>query len=657
MDNIVQKSYQKLEIEKIIDQLGTYAVLPKTKKMILDLAPSTDMQKLDEALAKVDEALKIIMRSERAPIMMDSDYHEIIKLSQKGAKLSALQIYETVKLFQTVKANIKLLGFLKNEHIDCKYYETLVLQLEIIEYLDHLILKSIDETGYVMDSASPMLKQIRTKLNHIDSRIKGKCQEILAKETDKLSQPSIVMRNDCYCLAVKSEYKNSIRGIVQDYSSSMQTVYIEPEAVGILMREKTILYHQEHDEVEKILCEISKDIESEAERLNMIFDSIVQIDFIFAKAVFAKTYEGNHPKLNHDGNLILVNARHPLLKVKKVIPNHVTFDKNYDGIIITGPNTGGKTVLLKTVGLLIWMTKLGLLIPADENSDVMLYDEVYCDIGDDQSIQNNLSTFSSHMGNIVDIINHVTPSSLVLFDEIGAGTDPIEGSNLAIAILKYLVSHHVSFITTTHYSDLKAFAFEEPRIINASMEFNQTTLSPTYRLLIGVSGSSNALNIASRLGLKKEILEDAKKRTLTNDSEVRKLILKLERLTQEQEHQKLELMKLKKENQDLQQNLQFKLQSFESERNKLLKKSEQEAEEIIEKAKQDSLRLLEDLQQKQSNNLKLHEVIDMKRKINELTPTTVQYCEKKKEEKNAILKLETMSILKVMINMVQSTKN
>ena len=639
MSNIVSISHQKLEIKHILDKLSSITVLPEVKRMIDSMMPSNDIDVLNKDLDDVDEALRIVTRFERAPIMLDSDFRAILSLALKGAKLSALEIYEVEKLFLTVKANYKLLNQLINEKISCPNYQSKVNELEVVDYLDKIIVKSINENGEVLDNASPVLKQIRSKLANIDSRIKSKCQEILSKEISKLSQATVVMRNDCYCLAVKSEYKNSIRGNIQDYSSSMQTVYIEPEAVASLMREKSILYHEEHDEIEKILKNISENIKYELARLTTTFDNIVLIDFIFSKAILATTYNGNKQKINVNGNLNLINARHPLLKVKKVIPNNIKFDKNYYGIIITGPNTGGKTVLLKTVGLLVLMTKYGLLIPADSGSDIMLYDDVYCDIGDDQSIENNLSTFSSHMHNIVNIINHVTPKSLVLFDEIGAGTDPIEGSNLAIAILKHLINNQVSFITTTHYSDLKAFAFEEPRIINASMEFDQNTLSPTYNLLIGVSGSSNALNIASRLGLKKEIIDEANRLTVTNDSEVRKLITKLEKMVNENELEKERLNELVKENENLKKKLSKELSKLDEKSINILKKAEEEASKIVDDAKNEGSKLIEEIQEKQKTNLKLHEMIELKKKLSELDvkPT-------KKKGKNIITTDEPINL-------------
>lgn len=618
MSEILKLSHKKLEIDQIINQFKEKAILPETIDMIDNLSPFNDIDSINEELAKVDEALVICMRFERAPICFESDLRSLLNYTKQDGKLSAIEIYEIFKLFSTIRQNQRLLNSIKNEKIECPFYEEEVKKLFIIDYLEEIIVKSINEDGYVLDTASRLLKQIRNKINTIDNKIKAKCHEILTKEGSKLSQSSIVMRNDCYCLAVKSEYKNTIQGTIQDYSASMQTIYIEPLAVAELMREKNILFHEEHDEVERILSSISSDVKNNVDVLLDDFEIILNLDFIFSKALLATDYHGTRPHINNEGTLKLVNARHPLLKVKKVIPNNLDFSRKYDGIIITGPNTGGKTVLLKTIGLLTLMTKYGFLIPADQNSDIMIYDNIYCDIGDDQSIENNLSTFSSHMYNIVEIVNNVTPNSLALFDEIGAGTDPIEGSNLAIAILKYLIKQKVSFMTTTHYSDLKAFGFEEPRIINASMEFNKDSLSPTYKLLIGVSGSSNALNIATKLGLKEEIIDEASRLTMTNDSQVRKLILKLENLVEDSEIKKHELEELILQNKEKNKKLTEELNNIDRKKDKIIDKFEQEASKIISDAKNKSNELISSIEEKQNSNLKLHEMIELKKQVNEL---------------------------------------
>ena len=415
-----------------------------------------------------------------------------------------------------------------------------------------------------------------------------------------------------------SEYKNHIKGIIHDTSASMQTIFIEPFIVSQMMSDKAKLQEEEKAEIHRILKELSQILLLEQPLLQENFHLIKEIDFIFAKGMLAKSYDGYRPKLNHQGRLNLIKARHPLLKVKKVIPNTVSFGDGYLGIIITGPNTGGKTVLLKTVGLLCTMIKYGLLIPADEKSDIMIFDQIFCDIGDDQSIESNLSTFSSHMTNITEIINNITPKSLVLFDEIGSGTDPIEGSNLAKAILNYLIKEKVSFITTTHYSDLKTFGFENPYVINASMEFDQHTLSPTYELKLGISGSSNAFNIAKRLGLKEEIINDAKKMAVTSDDIVRQLVLKLEKKAKQLEEQTLEYERLKEDTYQIKQEYDAKVKKFEKEKQILYKKAQAEADEFVMTIKNDALQIIEEAKKLKNDQVKLHEIIDVRHQVNNL---------------------------------------
>lgn len=613
-------SINKLELPIIFDRLESFAILPITKKKIKSLNQLISLSEIEGELLKVKEALNVIVRYDRAPIHISSDFDKIISLSRKSAILSGLELYEVVRLYETVKANIKFSFNLTKIQVSAPYYQKIVSALYLNESIEKILVKSVDETGYILDDASTTLKSIRKRLVQLEVHLKQKLQELINRESSKLSQQSVVLRDDRYCLAVKSEYKNQIKGVIHDTSASMQTCFIEPLIVSQIMSDKSKLLEEEKAEVNRILKALSEMITSECEILNENFKIIKEIDFIFAKAVLATTYEGVMPHLNCDGILNLVAARHPLLNVPKVIPNTVSFGDGYLGIIVTGPNTGGKTVLLKTVGLLCLMVKYGLLIPADESSNVMVFDKVFCDIGDDQSIASNLSTFSSHMNNITEIINNVTPKSLVLFDEIGSGTDPIEGSNLAKAILKYLIKNKVSFITTTHYSDLKAFGFENEFVINASMEFDQNTLSPTYFLKLGVSGSSNAFNIARRLGLKEEIISDAKNMTATSDDDTRKLIFKLEKRTKEFAIKNKECENLKKELENLKKEYESNLANIEKAKKQILLKAKEEADDLVDKITKEAYVTLERVQKMNSENVKLHEIIDAKRAIKNIKP-------------------------------------
>lgn len=616
--NFQEKSINKLEFSLILDKLSEFAILPAVKTQISSLKPSSDINMLEEELTKTQEALRIIQRSMRAPLYMSCDYDKILLLLSKGAILSGKELYETVKLYETIRANVKFANHLKKDQIESQYFQMITSKLYLNESIEQMLLKTLDEEGNVEDNASPKLKSLRKKLVQIELNLKQKLQEIVAKEAAKLSQTSIVLRDDRYCLAVKSEYKNHIKGIIHDTSASMQTIFIEPFIVSQMMSDKAKLQEEEKAEIHRILKELSQILLLEQPLLQENFHLIKEIDFIFAKGMLAKSYDGYRPKLNHQGRLNLIKARHPLLKVKKVIPNTVSFGDGYLGIIITGPNTGGKTVLLKTVGLLCTMIKYGLLIPADEKSDIMIFDQIFCDIGDDQSIESNLSTFSSHMTNITEIINNITPKSLVLFDEIGSGTDPIEGSNLAKAILNYLIKEKVSFITTTHYSDLKTFGFENPYVINASMEFDQHTLSPTYELKLGISGSSNAFNIAKRLGLKEEIINDAKKMAVTSDDIVRQLVLKLEKKAKQLEEQTLEYERLKEDMYQIKQEYDAKVKKFEKEKQILYKKAQAEADEFVMTIKNDALQIIEEAKKLKNDQVKLHEIIDVRHQVNNL---------------------------------------
>lgn len=613
----MNKFERKLEIDVILNQLKDYCIIEKSKNTVDKIKPSSDLLYLNNELDKVDEALQIIERMDRAPIMMSEEYETCVKLAEKGSTLSGNDLYLTVKLYNTIKYNSLFLSSLKKENISTVYYEEYVNNLYINEYLYSSLKKSIGEDGEVLDNATQQLASIRHRLHTIDARIKQKLQEILGKEVAKLSQNTISLRDGHYVLPVRAEYKNSFKGSILDVSGSQQTVYIEPQQIIELTAKKAELIQEEKIEVERILRFLSKDIGNEATILLENYSIIVNIDLMFAKGLLAKHQNASRPKINNELILDLVEARHPLLKVKKVIPNNISFDK-YQGIVITGPNTGGKTVLLKTVGLLTLMTKYGLLIPAAKQSNVMIYDNVFCDIGDDQSIESNLSTFSAHMTNIVNIIENVTPNSLVLFDEIGGGTDPTEGSNLAIAILEHLVNNKISFITTTHYSELKTYAYSSNLIVNASMEFNRDTLSPTYHLKLGIPGSSNAFEIATKLGLRTDIIENAKTRTIENSNDVSELIKKLEYTSTKLDEKIQETSIAKDEYIKLNKELDKKIKILEKEKESILNKIQNDALLEVDKIKTDALELLDEIKNQKSNNLKLHEAIALQKMVDDI---------------------------------------
>lgn len=626
----MKNSFKKLEMQEILNMLVEYAVIENNKEIFLNLEKVDDIEEITHLLNVTDEALLIINRYDRAPLYIFNNYFPLLDIVCKNGVLSALELYETVRLNQTITSNIKQVEGLIKEQISCEYYKDLVSKLYYNESLDARLIKSVDEDGNVLDDASPALKTIRTKLRNIDGRIRSKINEILNKEEKKLSETFVTLRNDRYCLAVKAEYKNTFKGITHDVSGSYQTYYIEPAAVIDLTSEKEKLIQEEKQEIDRILRSLSNELGILEPSLRVNFEIILEIDNIFARAMLAKKMDACKPNINTEGLFELKNARHPLLRVKKVIPNNVSFRKDSRGIIITGPNTGGKTVLLKTVGLLSLMVKYGLLIPAESSSNVMIFDQIFCDIGDDQSIENNLSTFSSHMSNIVKIVNNVTPNSLVLIDEIGSGTDPVEGSNLAIAILKYFINNNISFITTTHYSSLKAFAFDNEKVVNASMEFDDKSLEPTYKLKLGITGSSNAFNIANRLGLNKEIIKDAKEMTATSSDNVRGLILKLEKQMKIIQDEKDLLEKRLEETKELKEKLNQEYKKIDLEKEKILKKANKDAEDIISKTQEDALKLIDKLKNMEKRETKLHEIIAVKEELKKIDNNKIEI--KKEEE-------------------------
>lgn len=616
----MNKYLKKLEFDKILQQINELCITENAKKMALEINPIDDFEELNQTLDEVDEALKLICRLERVPFYFSNDLSPIFQFVKKGGILDGTELYEIFKYLKTIKANKLYLEKVQKENIEVNYYQTLVTHLFFDSYLFDLIDRSIEESGYVKDEASTELKSIRKRLTQIDIRIKNKIQELLGKEASKLSFNNITMRDGHYCLPVKAEYKNSFKGNILDVSTTNQTIYIEPIQIIELTTLKNELIQAEKEEVEKILRAISKDVEFSVEDFIMDYPKVIKLDLIFSKAVLALKQNAARVKVNQDNVLELISARHPLLNVEKVIPNDIIFGNNL-GIIITGPNTGGKTVLLKTVGLLSIMTKCGLLIPANEKSNVFIFDQVFCDIGDEQSIENNLSTFSSHMGNIINIINNVSDNSLVILDEIGSGTDPVEGTNLAIAILDYFVSHNISFLVTTHYSDLKTYAYQSQTIENASMEFDIKTLKPTYHLRMGIPGSSNALEISERLGLNKEIVENAKKKVAIYDDEVKNLIKKLEYELQISTEKNKQLDNLIEEEKEKERKLDNQLKKFENDKDIMLKKHLEKASAEVNKLKEEALSLIDELKSKEASSVKLHEAINYKKQIDDLNIT------------------------------------
>ena len=628
-----QYFYKKLEIIEIIEQLKSYCLLNATVRYFDKMNVLSDLSIIKEELAKVKEAYTISIKYERSPIYLSYEYDELLNIAVKGGVLSGIELFETVKMFSSIRANERLLDNLEKEHVECTYFKKYVSNLYILVDLEKVLRKSLDDNGDILDDASPELKKIRSRLKGIDERIKHRLQEIISANSNYLADSVVVLRDDRYCVAVKAEYKNSFKGILHDVSSSNLTAFMEPLQIAEMSNEKDRLRNEEKQEMERILRYLSDLVACEEEVLKNNYLNLIELDKIFAKAMLGISYNGSAPLVNDKGIFDLKNSRHPLLKVEKVIPNNIDFGKNHLGIVITGPNTGGKTVLLKTVGLLSLMVKFGLLIPADESSNIMIFDHIFCDIGDDQSIVENLSTFSSHMKKMVAIVNQVTPNSLALFDEIGSGTDPVEGAQIAISVLNYFVKKNVSFITTTHYAELKAYAYTKERVVNASMAFNEDTMEPTYHLVIGKSGSSNALSIAKNLGLKQEIIDSARHHFNTNSSDTRTLINNIEKKVRALEKLEEQYKADIKNANQVKETYEKKLETIDKEKEKVLNNALKEADKIVQEAVLKANKLLDDVKELQNKGVKLHEIIEAKAQIDELESSS-NLPKPKKKKKN-----------------------
>lgn len=611
--------YEKiLEFDKILEKVSKYVILEDNIKVIEEYQLMDNLEDIERSLDEVDEALILKQRMGRFPIYCTSAVRDLLIKTTKYGVLTADELFQVSKFLNTLKDLFLYLEQLHNNEITCKIFEELVSMIVYPKSLNLSINNIINQFGEIKDTASSNLKEIRRKIKDYEKNIQIKLSEIVSNNISKLSEAIISIRNDRYVIPVKNEYKNTIKGITHDISSSGETVFIEPLAVFEMNNNLNRLYEKENEEIYNILKLISSEIGLIGHELIEYYDILLKMDLIYAKASYAEEINASKPHINKDGIVELYQCYHPLLNVEKIITNNVFIGKDYQGIIITGPNTGGKTVLLKTLGLLSLMVKFGLLLPCNPNSNINIFDNVFADIGDEQSIVQNLSTFSSHIKNVIDIMNVVSENSLVLIDELGSGTDPVEGSSLAIAIIDYLLEKKCLIVTTSHYSELKIHAYNNDKIINASVEFDINTLQPTYKLLLGVPGQSNALQISKILGLSDEIIEKANKFAHNNDTNTNNILNKLVQQSQQLD-QKLNELKAKEEEYDLKIEDANKL--FEEsikQKNRILKDAENQSKDIIAKANKQINDIISDLEEMKLKEVKLHEVSEIKGRVKKL---------------------------------------
>lgn len=584
-----QKALKILEYNKIIDQLTEYAASPLGKALCQSLTPSSDLEEVRIWQAQTTDAVTRIRLKGSVSFSGLRDVGDSLKRLDIGSSLSIPELLSISSLL-TVALRAKSYGRHEAEEgeeaEDFDSLEPLFAGLEPLTPLNNEIKRCILSEDEVADSASPGLSHVRRSMKVTADRIHTQLNSILNSNRSYLQDAVITMRDGRYCLPVKSEYKSQVSGMVHDQSATGSTLFIEPMAIIKLNNEMRELEIQEQKEIEAVLASLSNQAAPFTEDLRINMELLAQLDFIFAKAALARRYKCSAPVFNNRGYIHIKDGRHPLLDPQKVVPTNVWLGKDFDLLIVTGPNTGGKTVSLKTVGLFTLMGEAGLHIPAWEGSELAVFDQVFADIGDEQSIEQSLSTFSAHMTNIVRILNEADARSLCLFDELGAGTDPTEGAALAIAVLSFLHNMKCRTMATTHYSELKVFALSTPGVENACCEFNVETLQPTYRLLIGIPGKSNAFAISQKLGLPQYIIDDAKSHLQAKDESFEDLLASLEenRITIEKEQE--EIKAYKEEISSLKQRLTQKEERLDERKDKILKNAAEEAQRILREAKE-----------------------------------------------------------------------
>ena len=609
-----ERDLRVLEFDRIREMLASHTVSEMGREAARALAPSEDMADVLRLQNETEEACAILSYSGGNPVVWFSDVREYLRLASIGSTLSQKAL---LAVGDALKAARTLRSALVTDREDTPLLTELGSRLATDRPLEEEIFNAILSEDEISDHASTELYNIRRQMRVLNDRVRDKLNAIIrSQNTQKYLMDAIItMRNGRYVVPVKAECRQNVPGIVHDQSGSGSTLFIEPMAVVEIGNELKQWISKEQNEIERILRDLSGRIAPEAELLRATLEMMARLDCIFAKARLSREMNGVQPKLNQEGRIHLLRARHPLIDPAAVVPITLWIGEDFTTLVITGPNTGGKTVTLKTVGLLTIMAQAGLQIPAAFGSELAVYQEVCADIGDEQSIEQSLSTFSSHMRNIVDILEHVSQGSLVLFDELGAGTDPTEGAALAMSILDHLHSLGVTTLATTHYSELKAYALSTKGVENASVEFDVATLRPTYRLSIGIPGKSNAFEISRKLGLPDALIADAQQR-LSRDqvrfedvianAEYHRQIAEKEQQLAEEAHR--ETARLRDEAEKLRRELEDKRESE-------LRKAKDEARQIVKRAKQESEMLIAELRKNRASSLKEHEIQNIRAQL------------------------------------------
>lgn len=591
-----EKALKVLEFNKIKEMLKQYTNTQAAKDIIDDLKPYENSYEVREHIEETKEAFKLLVTKGAPPFEGIYDIRDGIRMAEKGSSLMPIQLLRIANMLRCARRFKEYVRH-KDEEEPFRVIEDICEGIVPLKNIEDAVFNAIESEDEISDNASPALHSIRKSLKDKNSSVRDKVNSLVRMYSEYLQDNLYTMRGDRYVLPVKAEHKNMVSGLVHDQSSTGSTLYIEPMNLVNLNNEIKELMLKERAEIDRILAGLSEKIYDNIIAVRNNSKIIWELDFIFAKAKFASEFNCTAPNVNDDGIIDIIQAKHPLIDRKVVVPLDIYLGKDFTSLIITGPNTGGKTVTLKTVGLLHLMGLSGLMIPAKENSTISFFKEVFADIGDEQSIEQSLSTFSSHMTNIVNIIDRADENSLVLFDELGAGTDPTEGAALAISILENLKNRNCKIVATTHYSELKAYALKTDSVENASVEFDVETLRPTYRLLIGIPGKSNAFEISKRLGLPNYIIDSAKE-TITSESlQFEDLIQSLQDKSIQAENNARESEILRMEAAKIKDKYEQRFSAFQNSREKSLINAQREAKNIIKEAKEEADNILKDMRE------------------------------------------------------------
>lgn len=591
----MNKTFKVVEFDKIIDRLSAFTSSEPVIQRIKNIE-MLSLEKAREAQRETTEAVFAMLRQGNPPVNLSvPDIRGAVKRTQIGAILNPPELMGISRVLYVAR---RIKTYLNDAGEDLKIIGGLAASLTAVKSLEDRINSVIISETEIADDASPELLSLRKKQRSLNAKIKETLNSMIHSEHYKkfLQDPIVTMRSDRYVIPVRAEYKSEVNGIVHDTSSSGSTLFIEPMSVVSANNEIRALINREEQEIQKILAELSVDVGEHAAELSENYNMLCELDFIFCKGKLSLDYDGREPILNGDGIIEFKKARHPLIDKSRVVANDIYLGKDFDTLVITGPNTGGKTVTLKTVGLFSVMAACGLHLPAADNSRAAVFSHIFADIGDEQSIEQSLSTFSSHMVNIVDIVKSVDDNSLALFDELGAGTDPTEGAALAIAVLEHLKLFNAKTIATTHYSELKLYALSTDRVENASCEFNVETLNPTYRLMIGVPGKSNAFAISRRLGLDEAIIGRANELLSDENVKFEDVITDLEESRAKARSEMEYAQRLKREIKDLRKELDSERKKLKDNKSRILDEARHEAKIIVMEAREEANAVIRDLE-------------------------------------------------------------